>query len=104
MLGTRNNNDPFAAIAARTRQVPALKSVAAALLPNTHSAPRLSRAIQIRSRPSLVKSHISQQPSSFYMVAFGNEHLIWLPIDHRNFCCSSIQDGTLALGYGNGTE
>ncbi|KAJ6020943.1 hypothetical protein N7540_006447 [Penicillium herquei] len=35
-------------------------------------------------------------------VAFKKENLIWLPADYRNFCCSAIQDGNLALGYPDG--
>ena len=36
-------------------------------------------------------------------IAFRNENLIWLPAEYRKFHSSAIQDGTLALGYANGT-
>ncbi|KAJ5761777.1 vegetative incompatibility protein HET-E-1 [Penicillium nucicola] len=35
-------------------------------------------------------------------VAFGNENLIWLPVEHRYFICSDVRHDRLALGYSRG--
>ncbi|KAJ5147969.1 hypothetical protein N7526_001321 [Penicillium atrosanguineum] len=35
-------------------------------------------------------------------VAFENESLVWLPLEYREYCCSAMKDGTLALGYNDG--
>jgi WD40 repeat protein len=53
-----------------------------------------------------VVGQISHKPNpqvsiAFDWIAFRNENVIWLPAEYREFHCSAIQDGTLALGYAN---
>jgi WD40 repeat protein len=61
-----------------------------------HSSEVASIVGQIPSQPD---SHISVAND---WVAFGNENLIWLPAEYRNFNCSDIQHDRLALGYSSG--